>query len=331
MILQQDATNPSFGNAIIERIIRILNTPIIEQKGQFSVSIMSLILLVIVLIVASLVSRFLRGFLKKRVLPRFPHLDAGLQYTLLRIVHYVIIAIGIIYSVKLGFAVDLTSIAVILGFLSVGIGFGLQYIASDLASGFILLFERPVRVGDRLKLGDIEGRVETISLRSTRLKTNDDVMVIVPNSELVRNKIINWSYCNRVRIRVPVGVAYGSDVQKVTDALIEAGRSVEKVLEDPAPKVYLKEFGDSSINFELLVWIALPHNHAQIRSDINYQIERVFRRERIEIPFPQRDLRLRSGTFRIIRDGAGVDEFETLATDRMEGEKGREPASKPRH
>jgi small-conductance mechanosensitive channel len=331
-VLLQEAAQPSIGSEVLQRVLRILNTPLIKQEGQFSVSVMSLFLLVVVLIIAALISRVVRGILEKRVLPRFHHIDAGMRYTLLRVVHYLIITIGVVYSFKLGFAIDLTSVAVLFGFLSVGIGFGLQYIASDIASGFILLFERPVRVGDRLKIGDIEGRVEAISLRSTRLVTNDEVTVVIPNSDLTQDKIINWSYCRRVRMRIPIGVAYGSDVEKVTQSLIEAARSVDKVLEDPPPKVHLKEFGDSSIDFELLAWIELPHNYPQIRSDVNYAIDRIFRRERIEIPFPQRDLHLRSGSVRIARQDRGFDRLETVTAEEIEEEMNRpQPVSKPRH
>ena len=306
-MLFQESTPPapSLGDTIIERIIYYVNYPFINQ-AQFKVSVLSLLLLILCVFVASVISRYTRRFLENRVLTRF-HLDAGLRYTLLRVLHYLIVVAGLLYGLKLGFAIDLTGIAVIAGFLAVGIGFGLQYIASDIVAGFILLFERPLRVGDRLKIEEIEGRVERISLRSTRIVTNDEVSVIVPNSDLVRNKVINWSYCEKVRIRIPVGVAYGSDTQKVTDALIEAARSVDKVLPEPAPKVHFKAFGDSSLDFELLVWINLPHNHPQIRSDINYQIDRLFRLHDIEIPFPQRDLHLRSGTIRIAGEREGQD------------------------
>jgi small-conductance mechanosensitive channel len=301
---------PSLGDTIIERVVYYLNYPFVNQ-AEFKVSVLSLLLLILAVLVATAVSRYTRRFLDKRLLPRFK-LDAGLRYTLLRIIHYLIVIAGLLYGLKLGFAVDLTGIAVILGFLSVGIGFGLQYIASDIVSGFILLFERPLRVGDRLKIDEVEGRVEQISLRSTRIVTNDEVTVIVPNSDLVRNKVINWSYCERVRIRIPVGVAYGSDTQKVTDALIEAARAAGKVLPEPAPKVHFKAFGDSSLDFELLVWINLPHNHPQIRSDINFQIDRLFRLYQIEIPFPQRDLHLRSGTMKIAGDRSGQESLAAV-------------------
>ncbi|MGA9774074.1 MAG: mechanosensitive ion channel domain-containing protein [Blastocatellia bacterium] len=312
LILLQDEPQPSSFSAIVEKILDVLNAPFIRpQGGQFSVSIMSLFLLVLIIFLATRVSRYVRRFLENRVLPRFHHIDSGLRYTLLRILHYLIMILATLWAVKLGFSVDLTGIAVILGFLSVGVGFGLQYIASDLASGFILLFERPLRVGDRLKLGDIEGRVDSIRLRSTTMITNDDVTVIVPNSELVRNRVVNWSYCNRVRIRIPVGAAYGSDVRKVTDALLEAARSAERTMKDPPAKVYLKSFGDSAIDFELLVWIDKPHDHQQIRSDINYEIERLFREQEIEIPFPQRDLHLRSSSIELAQNGGNLKIIET--------------------
>ncbi len=169
---------------MLERIIRVLNYPFVNQE-EFKVSILSLLLLVLVVGIATIVSRYLRRFLESRFLPKI-NVEAGLRYTLLRLVHYAIIALGVLYGLKIGFSVDLTSVAVILGFLSVGIGFGLQYIASDMVSGFILLFERPIRVGDRLRLKEgIEGRVEKISLRSTIILTNENMAVIVPNSKLL--------------------------------------------------------------------------------------------------------------------------------------------------
>lgn len=310
ILLQDDPPQSSF-SAILEKILHVLNTPFINpQGGQFNVSIMSLFLLILIIFLATRVSLYIRRFLEKRVLPRFHHIDSGLRYTLLRVLHYVIMILAVLWAVKIGFSIDLTGVAVILGFLSVGVGFGLQYIASDLASGFILLFERPLRVGDRLKLGDTEGRVESIRLRSTTLITNDDVTIIVPNSELVRNKVVNWSYCNRVRIKIPIGAAYGSDVSKVTEALKEAARNAERTMKDPPAKVYLKGFGDSAIDFELLVWIDKPHDHQQIRSDINYEIERLFREQEIEIPFPQRDLHLRSSSVEIGQNGYALKPVE---------------------
>ena len=302
MILQDEASATALRETLFERIVRYLNHPFIDQGG-FRVSVISLVLLVLVIFIAALVSRYARRFLQKRVLPRF-HMDVGLQYTLLRLVHYLIITLGVLYALKIGFSVDLTSVAVVLGFLSVGIGFGLQYVAADLASGFILLFERPIRIGDRIKLEDgIEGRVDKISLRSTVVVTNENMAVFVPNSKLVQNRFVNYSYGSQnVRLNIPVSVAYGSDLEKVQQALFEAARSVSEVLETPAPKVHFARFGDSSLDFEIRVWINEPHKHPQIRSKVNFAIDGVFRTHKIEIPLPQRDLHLRSDSFRISRD-----------------------------
>ena len=310
LILQDEPPAPSFGDSLVERIVYYLNYYFVNQK-EFRVSILSLLLLILIILVATVVSRYARRFLQKRVLPRF-HIDLGLQYTLLRVVHYVIVALGVLYAMKIGFSVDLTSVAVILGFLSVGIGFGLQYLAADIASGLILLFERPVRIGDRLRFEDgIEGRVAKISLRSTVVVTNENMAVIMPNSKLVQNKFVNYSYPSQnVRLNIPIGVAYGSDLAKVSEALLEAARSVDDVLETPEPRVHFSKFGDSSLDLEIRVWINEPHKHPQIRSGVNFAIDEVFRRYGIEIPFPQRDLHLRSGSVRIDADGTRIDGLE---------------------
>src|SRR5882724_3163515 len=220
------------GESVLSRIVYYLNYPFINQE-QYKVSLLSLLSLVAIIASSTLVSRYTRSFLQKRVLPR-SSIEIGMQYTLMRVVHYLIILCGVLYALKLGLSVDLTSVAVILGFLSVGIGFGLQYVASDVISGLILLFERPIRVGDRIKVEDMEGRVESISVRATLVITNDNMAVIVPNSVLIRNKFTNWSYGkNNVRLRVPVAVPHGSEIEKVRDALLEAAGAVPDVLRNP--------------------------------------------------------------------------------------------------
>ena len=293
MLLLQSAEE-SFGKSVIEKILYYLRYPV-RVPGSLEFSILSLLLAALVILVASRLSRYLTRLLSHRVFPHF-HFDSALQYTLLRVAHYIIVTLGVLYALKIGLSIDLTSIAVILGFLSVGIGFGLRNLASDIVCGFILLFERPVKVGDRIKMDSIEARVESISLRTTILITNDDIAVIVPNSDLIMRKVINWSYGSQnVRISVPVGVAYGSDAEHVAAAMVEAACAVKEVMPAPPPQVRLRSFGDSSLDFELLVWINQPHDHASIRSKINYQIYRVFNQRDIEIPFPQRDLHVRTG------------------------------------
>jgi potassium-dependent mechanosensitive channel len=258
-------------------------------------------LIVGALILAGVVlfSRMVSRLLQRRI-ARQAYLDPGLRYTLGRLSQYLIMVLGVLLALKVAFSLDLTSIAVIFTALSVGIGFGLQYIAADIASGFILLFERPVRVGDRITIGEDEGDVQSINLRTTVVVTNDRVSIIVPNSRLVRERLINWSYGDpRARISIHIGVATDSDVNLVTETLLKAAQDVDNVLKDPPPKVQFLKFGDYSLDFRLLVWTNRPRLHAQIRSDINYRIEKLFREARIEIPFPQTELRLRDGTLQL--------------------------------
>ena len=258
--------------------------------------------------VALFFSRTLSKLLQKRIAKR-AYLDPGIHYTIGRLSQYLIITVGLLLGLSFGIGLDLTSIAVLFTALSVGIGFGLQYLAADVASGFILLFERPVRVGDRISIGKEEGDVQSINLRTTVITTNDRVSVIVPNSQLVREQLTNWSYGDpRARMAIPVGVAYGTDVDLVSETLLKATEDVDNVLRDPPPKVQFLKFADWSLDFRLLVWTNRPRLHVQIRSDINYRIEKLFREAGIEIPFPQTELRVRQGSsVEIDADGLRID------------------------
>ncbi|MEW6128702.1 MAG: mechanosensitive ion channel domain-containing protein [Acidobacteriota bacterium] len=297
-LIFQEPAPPLSGKAVINKIQDYLQYPFINYNN-FKISILSLVIFAAVIFITLLVSRFIRSILDKRVLPRFSNIDRGLQYTMLRMVHYLIIFFGIIYALKAGFGADLTGIAVVIGFLSVGIGFGLQAITGDVIAGFILLFERPLRVGDYLKLGEMEGRVAQINLRSTMLITNDQVTIIVPNSELVKNRVINWSYSSKVRIKVPVETSEKSDLDAVTETLIRAASDIAHVLTEPKPIVRFIGHGDSSLKFELLIWTDAPHDHQRIRSDINRHIHQLFNETGIAIPVLQRDFHIRGGVVKL--------------------------------
>lgn len=265
--------------------------------GRISVSISSVLIGAIVFTVTMILARNLSAFIEGRLTLR-SHIDAGLRYTICRLIRYFVITIGTLVSVKQAFAVDLTSIAVIFTALSVGIGFGLQYLASDIASGFILLFERPIRVGDRITIGDDEGDVESINLRTTVVSTNDRIAIIVPNSKLVSQRVINWSYGDpRARIAIQIGVADDSDIDLVTRTLIDASKGIDHVLDDPPPRVQFMKFGDYSLDFRLLVWTRQPRRHVQIRSDINYRIYRLFKDREIKIPYPTQEFLFKGGPF----------------------------------
>ena len=285
----------------------------VHKIGNLQLSVTTILEGVLIFIVALFLSRTLSAFLQRRIAKR-AYIDPGLSYTLGRLTQYLILSVGLLLALKLAFNLDLTSIAVLFTALSVGIGFGLQYIAADIASGFILLFERPVRVGDRISIGNQEGDVQSINLRTTVLMTNDRVSVIVPNSKLVRDQLINWSYGDpRARLAIPIGVATDADVDLVTKTLLNAAEGVDNVLQDPPPKVQFLEFGDWSNNFRLLVWTNRPRLHRQIRSDINYRINKLFRDAGIEIPYPQTELRIRQGVSQI-EDQLRVNEDDDVTS-----------------
>src|SRR5215510_3229653 len=277
--------------AIIARIWSYLTQPFTFGRITFSVS--SVISGFAVILVTIFLARWTSTLLERRIANR-GHIDSGLRYTLCRLVKYVVVAVGVLVALRQAFGIDLTSIAVIFTALSVGIGFGLQYIAADIASGFILLFERPIRIGDRITIGDDEGDVQSINLRTTIVNTNDRIAIIVPNSKLVSQRVVNWSYGDpRARIAIPVGVATDSDIDQVTETLLEAAKGIENVLTDPPPSVQFLKFGEYSLDFRLLVWSRQPRRHVQIRSDINYRIDRLFRERGIRIPYPTQEFLLK--------------------------------------
>ena len=278
--------------APFSRIWRYINKPFIF--GRIEVSAATLVQGLILLAVALLFARWVSTLLERRIAKR-AQIDPGIGYTIGRLTKYALTVVGILIFLQVAFKIDLTSIAVMFTALSVGIGFGLQYIAADIASGFILLFERPIRVGDRITIGEDEGDVKSINLRTTTVITNDRIAIIVPNSKLVSQRVVNWSYGDpRARIPIPINVAVNSDIKLVTETLLHAAEGVDLVLTEPPPKVQLLGFGGYSLEFRLLVWTRHPSRHPQIRSDINYRIEKIFRERGIEIPFPTQEFLLKS-------------------------------------
>jgi len=246
-------------------------------------------IVVITLVVANLFALSTRRVLRARGTAR------GVEFAVAKIIRYVVIALGLIAGVNtMGFRLDalLAASAVVL----VGIGFGLQNIAQNFISGLILLIEQPVRHGDFVKVGGTLGTVDDIGLRATHIITRDEVTIIVPNSALVSAEVVNHSRpTTSLRIRVPVGVAYGTETELVTKALLEVARANPGVLDDPSPEVRLEDFGESALGFALLCWIAHARDDLRVASALRFAIEKAFRRDRIEIPFPQRDVHIRTG------------------------------------
>ncbi len=227
-------------------------------------------------------------------------LDRALQYAISQIIANVVLVVGI-FIVLENTGIHLGALAVFAGAVGVGVGFGLQNIASNFISGLVILAERPITIGDRVEVAGITGQVQKIRARSTIIRTNDNITMIVPNTKFIDSPVTNWTYGDpRVRFRIPVGVAYGSDIGKVREALLTAGRENPNTLKDPAPSVFLEKFGDNSIDFELVVWSSeMSARPSRYRSDLNFAIERKFREAGIEIAFPQRDLHIRSGALKV--------------------------------
>lgn len=242
---------------------------------------------------ALLASRLLQLFLMRDVFSR-RKVDPGVGLSISRLVHYTIVLIGVMLALStLGF--ELTNLTIIASALSVGIGFGLQTIVNNFVCGLILLFERPVKVGDIIQLGSQWATIRDIGLRATIIQTFDRSDIVVPNSDLITNQVINWTLDDRnMRIILTVGVAYGSDVSLVLKTLQECTDANPRILDNPAPLIYFMEFGDSSLNFQLRVWLDDIDYMNEVRSQLNQAIDNRFRELGIEVPFPQRDLHLKS-------------------------------------
>jgi len=263
------------------------------EINKTAVTPSSIVMFLLFIAVFGMASHLLQRLLKAHVFSRL-RIDEGIQYTLTRITHYLIMIIGAVIAFQF-IGIDLTGLAIILGFLSVGIGFGLQNITSNFVAGLILLLERPIKVGDRVMVGSQEGDVVEIKMRSTTIRTLNNVAVIVPNSEFVSSKLENWSYGDqKVRLDVDVGVSYESDLETVIRSLMEVAAEHPEVLKNPAPDVLHRGFGDSAWNMRLRIWLEHPRRHPEVQSDINCAIVRKFQRNGVEIPFPQRDLHVRS-------------------------------------
>jgi small-conductance mechanosensitive channel len=279
-----------------------------------SLSLIQIFLLIALLIAVFWISSRTKRFLFNRFLNN-SGLDRSLQYAISQIVANVVLVVGI-FVVLENTGINLGALTVFAGAVGVGVGFGLQNIASNFISGLVILAERPITIGDRVEVAGITGEVQQIRARSTVLLTSDNIAMIVPNTKFIDSPVTNWTYGDpRVRFRVPVGVAYGSDVNKVRDALIAAGREHPATLKDPAPTVFLEKFGDSSIHFELVVWSSVMGNRPRtFKSDLNFLIEKHFRVAGIEIPNPQRDLHIRSGILKVEKVPAQDGDARTRAT-----------------
>ena len=283
-------------NTIPEELLTEISqlfTATLFKIGENPVSLQSLVELIVLFIAILVISRFFTEFLKERLLVRLG-IDEGNREAIAVIIGYLIVALGAIVAIQsIGF--NLASFAVVAGGLGVGLGFGIQDLTTNFVSGLTLLLDRPVKVGDFVELEGLMGIVKKISIRSTIIQTNDDSSVIVPNSKMISNKIVNWSYENSLLcLRVPVEVAENSNPLLVTETLLNIAYAEAGVLYEPNPKVLFVEFGDDSFKFELLVWTDRPTQREVIKSSLNFAIEYNFRQQKIEFPFNDREIYLQN-------------------------------------
>lgn len=264
-----------------------------------NLSLLQIFLLVALLIAVFWMSSRTKRFLFNRLLAQ-SGLDRSLQYAIAQIVGYAVLIVGIIVVLD-NAGIHIGTLTVFAGAVGVGLGFGLKNIASNFISGLLILAERPITIGDRVEVAGITGQVQQIRARSTVIVTNDNIAMIVPNEKFIDSPVTNWTHTDRrVRFRLPVGVAYGTDVSKVREVLIAAAREHPATLSEPAPDAFLEKFGDNSIDFELVVWSEeMSQRPSRFRSDLNYLVCKHLSAAGIVIPFPQRDLYLRDGVIKV--------------------------------
>lgn len=281
-------------------VYQALDTPLFKIS-RVTITLFSIVQIIIALILALMLSKLLRRMLNRLAQRQQIPLTEASLYTMGRLIHYFIISFTIIISLSF-IGLDFTNLALIASALGVGIGFGLQSIANNFISGLIILFERNIRIGDYVLLqSGIEGTIMEINVRSTLIKTSDNLDIIVPNSEFISTQVTNWTLHDRlIRVHIPFGVAYGSDKDKVRAVITQAALNIDLTHakeEKYMPLVWLVGFGDSSLNFELVVWVNTKNTTrpGAIRATYFWEIESALRNHHIEIPFPQRDLHLKTG------------------------------------
>jgi small-conductance mechanosensitive channel len=266
--------------------------------GERSYSILDAIVLIALFVALSRSLAALQRLLRRTVLQP-SGISKGSQEAIAFLVQYTLLFIGTLVLLQL-WGLEIGSLAIFAGFLGVALGLGLQGFARNFLSGLLILFERPIAVGDFVEVGSLQGTVRRISLRATEVVTLDQISIIVPNSEFLESQVVNWSHGDPVsRLVIPVGVAYGSDSRCVEAALLAAAEGYPELLQDPPARVLFSGFGESQLNFNLLVWIRQPLRQYEVISDLNFRIEAELRRRGILIPYPQRDLHLRDGVLQI--------------------------------
>lgn len=262
--------------------------------GEADISTGTILYMLLAFVVLSFLSKKFKNLLINKIFSR-TGMERGASVSIGNLSRFFIMILGALVIIQTA-GINLSALTVLFGALGVGIGFGLQTITDNFISGIIILFEKPIKVGDRIALDDVNGNVMNISIRATTILTNDNISIIVPNSEFISGRVINWSHNDRnIRFRIPVGVSYNEDPLLVKKLLLEVAEENESVLRTPKPDVFFDEFADSSLNFMLVVWTSeYTDRPAPFKSALYFAIFKKFKENNIEIPFPQRDLHIKS-------------------------------------
>lgn len=274
----------------MDALLRILNTTVISLGDEGGLTVLQIAIALATLLIGFWLARWSERTVSKRLEAR--EVDAGVVQ-LLRRIFYILVVVILVFTTLDLLGIPLTGFAFISGAIAIGVGFGAQNIINNFISGWILMGERPIRIGDFLEVGNMLGTVEAINTRFTRVRRIDGVRMLIPNSQLLENTVINWTIVDRnLRSSVRVGVRYGSDVQKVKRLLEEILSANEDILDDPEPVVIFEDFGDSALIFDAFFWIeSTKHRTLRgVRSDLRFEIDRVFNENDIVIAFPQRDV-----------------------------------------
>jgi small-conductance mechanosensitive channel/glutaredoxin len=271
-----------------------LTSPVITI-GESSYSVINIIIFISLFFGVLAIAGTLTNLLRSRVL-RMTNVSRGVQESIAIAIHYSLIFIGTVLLLQI-WGLDISSLAIVASVLGVAIGFGLQGVAKELVSGFVITFERAIEVGDFVEIGEFMGTVERLNARSTHIRTLDDIVVIVPNSRLLDTEVVNWNHRGTTsRLVLPVRVAYGANISNIRSSLLEAAHENADVLKKPTPLVWFQGYGEDFLKFQLLVWIAKPRRQFQIKSDLYFRIDEIIEQRNIHVPFPQRSLHLSSGS-----------------------------------
>ncbi|MEM7807562.1 MAG: mechanosensitive ion channel domain-containing protein [Planctomycetota bacterium] len=296
--------------AILDRVE--LTNATVDSEGVVivpAVTVWSVVAAVLAVVLTVVAARNLPAVLELAVLENL-RTDSGIRYAAITLLRYVIIAAGVVWTSRL-LEIDWSRAQWIVAALGVGLGFGLQEIVANFVSGLIILFERPVRVGDVVTVGEVSGTVSRLKIRATTITDWDNKEIIVPNKSFITDRVINWTLSNSVtRLLIPVGIAYGSDVAKAHQAISEAVRTVPTVLEDPAPSVLFIGFGNSSLDFEVRAFVGQLTHRLPTVNDLHAAIDNALRHAGITIPFPQRDLHIRSSDIPMTHADAVISDHD---------------------